>query len=273
MAKSVFDIELYKFEKLSSAMDRWGFPKVSFNSGFQVIKGVDFEKAYKAGDIRFEDDGIYLDYNDLSFKGYMFIREPYIEKYGTYPRFHIIKCRTIQEFLDKGKFDQRYDFSNSEMNDLTDKTSRNVYKDEILTLCNNCKTQIASEIDTTLDFYELLEDQFKVEDIEVDIFGYPKGWDQISVSFRSLHDYTCEECGIKMEKVLDKRFIHVHHKDGSKTNNTENNLKCLCILCHANQDSIHKDNFSKGSINKELQVFIEKYKGKLITLGNKYIKG
>ncbi|UJP65134.1 HNH endonuclease signature motif containing protein [Mongoliitalea daihaiensis] len=272
MKNKVFDLDLYKFQNLSRALDKWGFPTIDFESGFKVIKGVDFEKAYKAGNIRFEDDGIYLDFEDLSLKGYMFIREPYIEKYGSYPRFHIVKCKTIEDFLHKGLFDKRYDFSNSEINDLIDKTSGNLYKDEELNLCSNCRTLLNSEIDTTRDFYELLGDFEKVDDIEVDIFGYQKGWDQLSRAFREMHDYTCEECGIQVKKALDKRFIQVHHVDGDKTNNSENNLRCLCILCHANQDERHKENFSKGSRNIDLNSFVEKYKDELMGISNPFFK-
>ncbi|GAB2613935.1 hypothetical protein [Belliella aquatica] len=272
MRNTFQDFELYKFEQLSKALDRWGYPKIDFESGFKVIKGVDFEKAYKAGDIRFEADGIYLDYEGLSLKGYMFIREPYIEAHNSYPKFHIVKCKTIKDFLERGLFDKRYDFSNSEVNDLIDMTSRNLYKDEELGLCKNCKMILNSEIDTTKDFYQLLGDQEKVDDVEVDIFGYAKGWDQISRAYRDMHEYKCEECAIQMEKALDKRFIHVHHIDGVKTNNTEANFKCLCILCHANQDHIHIENFKKGSRATELKLFIEKYKSKLTILGNEYLK-
>ena len=273
MKNKVFDLELYKFQNLSRALDKWGFPTIDFESGFKVIKGVDFEKAYKAGNIRFEDDGIYLDYETHSFKGYMFIQEPYLERYNMrLPKFHIVKCKVIQEFLDSGTFNHRYNFSNSEKNDLRDKESGHLYENKELSLCGYCKKQINSEIDTTRDFHDLLGDFEKVEDIEVDIFGYPKGWEQLSRAYRELHDYTCEECGIQVKKALDKRFIQVHHVDGDKTNNSDNNLRCLCILCHANQDEKHQENFSKGSRNIDLNSFVEKYKKELKEAGNPFFK-
>jgi hypothetical protein len=272
MADSVFEIQLYQFEKLSEALDRWGYPKISVKSGFQVIKGVDFEKAFKAGDIRFEEDGIYLDYDNKSLKGYMFIREPWISDYGKYPKFHVIKCRTIQDFINSGNFNIRYDFSNSEENDLIDKTTRKIYKNEILELCANCKKQVQSEIVTTQDFFDLLEEEYKVEDITVDLFGYTQGWESISRAFKTMKEHTCEDCGIQITKVLDKRFIHTHHVSGDKTDNSEKNLKCLCILCHSNQDENHRQNFQKGSMKKELDIFISNYKAHLAKAGNKYLK-
>lgn len=272
MAKGVFEIQLYQFEKLSKALDKWGYPKISFKSGFQVVKGVDFEKAFKAGNIRFEEDGIYLDYDEISLKGYMFIREPWISDYGKYPKFHIVKCRTIQDFINSGNFNIRYDFSNSEENDLIDKTTKKVYENEILDLCANCKKQVKSEINTTLDFFELLEEEYKIEDIEVDLFGYTQDWERISRAFKNMKNHTCEDCGIQINKVLDKRFIHTHHISGDKTDNSENNLKCLCILCHSNQDETHRSNFKKGGMKKDLEIFTSIYKSELAKVGNKYLK-
>lgn len=268
MKKDITNIQLYKFENLAKALDNWGYPKINFESGFQVIKGVDFEKAFKAGQIRFEDDGIYLDYEGKSFKGYMFIREPYIEQHGTYPKFHILKCRTIQEFLTNGNFNSRYDFSNSEVNDLVDKTSRNTYKDEELQLCSYCKNQAKADIKSTRDFHELFEDSLKIVDIEIDIFGYTRDWDQLSKAYRSEKNYTCEDCGLEVKKKLDRRYIHVHHINGDKTANSAENLKCLCILCHSNQDELHRLNFSKGSRSIDLQEFKESYKNDLMKLGH-----
>jgi hypothetical protein len=272
MGKNIFKLELYQFQKLSAFLDQLGYPKISFNSGFQVVKGVDFEKAFKAGNIRFEEDGIYLDYDEKSMKGYMFIREPWITDYGKYPKFHIVKCKTIQDFIFAGNFNIRYDFSNSEMNDLIDKTTRALYKDEILELCSNCKRQVNSEIDTTLDFFDLLSDEYKVEDVQIDLFGYTQDWEKISRAYRGLKNYTCEDCGLEIEKALDRRFVHVHHISGDKTDNSIDNLKCLCIFCHSNQDELHRQNFSKDGKKKDLDIFLSKYKSDLIALGNKYLR-
>jgi hypothetical protein len=272
MARNIFDIELYQFQKLSAALDRWGYPKISFKSGFQIVKGVDFEKAFKAGDIRFEEDGIYLDFEEKSIKGYMFIREPYIERYGTYPKFHIVKCQTIKDFISQGNFNLRYDFSNSEVNDLIDKTSRKVYKDESLDLCTYCRRQVQAEINTTEDFFALLSDEYKVEDLEVDLFGYTQDWERLSRAYRTMKDHTCQDCGLQITKVLDKRFMHTHHISGEKTDNSESNLRCLCILCHSNQDANHRQNFTKGGMKKDLEIFLSKYKMDLVKVRNKHLK-
>ena len=128
---------LYQFEILDRKLDEWGFPILKGESGFQIIKGIGFEKAYKSGSISFEDDGIYLKYEGKEYRGYMFIQEAYITYNGgpaKFPKFHLLKCRTIQEFIDSGRFKQRYEWSNSDVNNLIDKQTRTKYNDKKLEL-------------------------------------------------------------------------------------------------------------------------------------------
>ncbi|MAM28690.1 MAG: hypothetical protein CMC13_06670 [Flavobacteriaceae bacterium] len=250
---------IYKFKNLSKKLDQLGFPKTDKQNNFQVIKGVDFEKAYKAGTISFEDDGIYLEYEREKFKGYMFIENYYVSYNGApekFPKFHIAKCEVIQRFIDSGRFNQRYVWSNSNVNDIRDKQSRNLYSECNLELCSKCRFEMMAAINTTEEFYESLDkSNFQEEAIEVDIFGYVRGKEQISKRYRSSVDYTCEICGRKAKQPLHKRWWHTHHIDGDKLNNNFSNLKCLCIKCHSQVDDNHQKNFSIDRMMKELELF------------------
>lgn len=254
---------LYQFEKLARKMDEWGFPKLKSGSGFQVIKQ-DFEEAYRAGNIRFGDDGIYLEYEGKEYKGYMFIKEAYITYNGgpvKFPKCHLTKCDTIQKFISTGRFKQRYEWSNSDKNDLIDKQTRTEYKDIKLELCTYCKGDIFNEIDDTEGFFANLDTQ-DVEETskEVDIFGYDRDWQRISRTYRKKMNYTCEECGIKIPDRTGYRYLHTHHISGDKTNNKESNLECLCVLCHAYKDIRHEENFDRKRMKNEIQAFINKYR-------------
>lgn len=263
---------LYSFQELDQKLDQLGFPQIESGSGFKVIKGIDFEEAFRAGSISFEDDGIYLEYEGKKYRGYMFIKEPWIDRYGTYPKFHLTKCQTIQEFISKGKFKIRYDWSNSNVNDLIDKTTRKEYKNEVLDYCGYCKKELFEGIEDTADFFDSLDKSaIEEENIEVDIFGYVRGKEKISKDFRNQKNYQCEECTIKPKKNLHKRWWHTHHVDGDKTNNSLNNLKCLCILCHSHIDARHRQNFSKGAISKQVDFFKKAYADDLTKLGNPFI--
>lgn len=264
---------LYKFEQLDSKLDEWGFPSIESVSGFQIIKGINFEDAYKSGSISFEEDGIYLEYEGKKYRGYMFIKEPYISRYENYPKFHLTRCQTIRQFIEEGRFKIRYEWSNSNVNDLIDKTTREIYNDQVLDYCGHCKQELFNGIKTTVDFFDSLDNlETEGNNIEVDIFGYVRGKEKISKVFREKRNYSCEECSIQPKQSMHRRYMHTHHKDGDKTNNKESNLQCLCILCHCYKDYRHEDNFNKGSMRIELKAFVDIYRDELINLNNPYLK-
>lgn len=264
---------LYQFEKLDKKLDEWGFPSLTSGSGFQIIKGIDFEEAYKSGSISFEDDGIYLEYEGKKYRGYMFIKEPWITVHNSYPAFHLTRCKTIDQFISEGKFKIRYEWSNSNVNDLIDITTKKIFKDEVLRYCGNCKKQLFDGIQTTEDFFDTLDKtEIEEDNIEVDIFGYVRGKEKISKAYREKKNYTCESCKISPKETVHRRFWHTHHKDGDKTHNKESNLQCLCILCHCYKDLRHEENFDKNRMKIELKSFINFYRDELIKIQNPFLK-
>lgn len=265
-------MKLYGFERLASKLDELGFPEIQSESGPEIIKGVNFEEAYKAGSISFENDGIYLEYEGKKYRGYMFIKEPWIEEYGSYPKFHLTNCQKIREFIATGRFKHRYDWSNSHVNDLIDKTTRKEYKDEILEYCSYCKKELFEEIEDTYDFHNTLtKSEMEADKIEVDIFGYVRGKEKISKDYRIRQEFECEVCSIRPKSIFHRKWWHTHHIDGDKTNNTSNNLQCLCVLCHANVNNRHRENFTKGAMAKQVEFFMNEYKDELNREGNPYL--
>lgn len=265
---------LYKFDKLSNKMDEWGFPKLQSKSGFELIR-TDFENAYKSGNIRFGDDGVYLVHEGRELRGYMFIKEAYITYEGRgekFPKFHLIKCKIIQDFINNGNFKQRYEWSNSDTNDLIDKQTRIEYKDIKLNLCGFCRKEILDPIETTEDFFNTLDtDEIEDTSLEIDIFGYARNWQKISKEYRKRMDYTCEECGIRLGSRSEHRYLHTHHKNGDKTNNNIANLQSLCILCHSYENTRHEENFDKKRLRNEVKSFIKKFRDVLIEVGNVHL--
>ena len=263
---------LYQFENLDQQLDEWGFPSLIGVSGFQIIKGIDFEEAYKSGSISFEDNGIYLEYEGKKYRGYMFIKEPWITVHNSFPVFHLTKCSTIEKFISEGKFKIRYEWSNSNVNDLIDITTKEIFKDQLLKYCGNCKKKLFEGIINTEDFFESLDkNEIEENNIEVDIFGYVRGKEKISKAFREKKNYTCESCSIIPIQTLHRRYWHTHHIDGDKKHNTESNLQCLCILCHCYQDIKHEENFNKNRMKVELKSFIDLYRKELININNPFL--
>lgn len=265
---------LYSFSNLSQKLTELGYPEAT-ESGFRSIR-VDFnaetfKKAVREGKIRFSDDGIYLTYEGKEWKGYMYMPTYYVKRYGSFPRFHLTRCDTIENLF-SGGFGSLYKWSNNKLNDIIDRENNQLHKDQKLQLCNHCQEKINDIIDTE-DFFETLETEEvpEIVDVEVDIFGYTLNWEKISRAYRKEKEYTCEKCGIKIENSYDKRFIHTHHKNGNKLINRKDNLECLCVLCHANTDERHEQNFDKKRMQSEVKTFVDKYRQQLKEIGNEYI--
>src|SRR5690606_36571986 len=106
----------------------------------------------------------------------------------------------------------------------------------------------------------------------VDISGYVRGFNRTSKKLREKKNYTCESCGVKPKRPIHRKYWHTHHIDGDKTNNKENNLQCLCILCHCYADLNHEENFDNNRMKIELKSFVNFYRDELIKIQNPYLK-
>ena len=267
--------ELYKFGNLDAKLTEWGFPAISGKSGFQSIR-VDFnaqkfQQAVREGKIRFGEDGIYLTYEGREWKGYMYMPTYLVSKYKSMPRFHLTKCEKIQELF-SGGHGHLYKWSNNKLNDIKDRETLEVYKNQKLQLCSHCRATIVGIMNTE-DFFDTLEtDDSENTSVEIDIFGYDKNWQKISRAYRKRNDYTCESCGIKPKNNFDKRFWQTHHRNGDKTNNNPSNLECLCVLCHSSKDNTHEENFDKPRMKREVDSFVKQYREELKSVGNPYLR-
>lgn len=266
---------IYKFDKLSAKLDEMGFEQIASN-GVRIMKR-DLTQEANKGNIEYREDGVYLKIDGKEYKGYMYHKFPDIDKYGL-PRFHITDCVTINEQKLSGRFDNNYYWQNSNVVSLTDRRTGTVHNDVELNLCSNCRKKSKADYTNTEGFFEtlgsLMEDTNT--NFEVDIMGYPISpinWYEVSRAYRESKNYTCENihCGIQIIEGSDKRFIHVHHKDGNKLNCNVSNFECLCVLCHAHEDERHILNFQKKRLQVEIKAFVKKYESELKRLGNKYI--
>jgi len=163
-----------------------------------------------------------------------------------YPRFHIYNCEKIKEMKQK-KREYRYKASGKkDGNFFLIKDNKEWY--EPLEICSYClktfnlnfktnKTKQNFAIKNYIDKY--FSDDVPKINIELDICTVPNRystcWPEISKKRKEQENHKCEKCSIDLSRKEHKKFLHTHHVDGNKTNNTKENLTVLCIECHAKE--------------------------------------
>lgn len=258
---------IYDFQGLKDFLTRRGYTIRERDTYIEIDQGDVTKGDIQDGTITFNDEGIFVkDKKNVFRQVFLFKGDYHLQEFGK-PRFHICKCKTINEFINGGLFKDHYRYSNSEPVTVIDLDNDNVEEEvEELPLCQNCRKVISEygKINST-DFVNQLKEKYglnndNTNNIEVDIFGYTRDWEQISKQYREEHQYTCENCGLKIDDVYERQYIHVHHIDGDKTNNQEENLKCLCLFCHAHIDEHHKQRLTTGANGIIYEKFKRKYK-------------
>ena len=267
MAKTICN-----FNKTKDTLRQLGI-QVGDVSGYKPIQGIDVGIRDIGESITFDSQSgiiIYTDENGIRHQGFMYKRIYDLAQYPQGPKMHICRCQVIEDFINKGNFQKSYRFAETAEVLVFNWASRSDVSMRI-GVCNYCRNMLSYDdqlrtINSSADFATLLAESRRIQvekntdDGEVDFNGYTRNWHEISTNYKERYNYTCEKCGISITNPFDRRFIHVHHKNGIKTDNNENNLQCLCIYCHANIDNLHKENFSYGAKKIDLQDFIEKYK-------------
>lgn len=173
-------------------------------------------------------------------------------------KIHFAVCSTLQDMQETGRF-QRYRMTENDDNlYLVDvkEGNRDEEKNVRLFPCQNCLAQLryrCFDSSSPRDIKSKIVEEFDAREAfdflyqHFDIFrqqmvgrppatfptGYSRGWNRISRDIRESCSFTCQGCGVKLKR--SSRLLDVHHKDGDKRNNRDDNLVCLCKLCHASQ--------------------------------------
>ena len=175
------------------------------------------------------------------------------------PRFHIYKCEKIQEKSKEGEF-HRYKISGrKDKQFLLIRNDEKWYK--TLEICWYClklynKKKNCDETKESFPFEKWIKNPLSGLDlpkVELDICTIPniytESWSKISKKLREQKKYLCERCGRDFSNQECKKFLHVHHIDSDKRNNTRKNLKVLCIECHS--DEFNHSHIKQGFLYKE----------------------
>ena len=196
---------------------------------------------------------------------FVYIRDHTVGQFFDKPekrhKIHFIFCQTLRDMKRREKIHSRYRQTNRDDNRYFIDVKQ-VPKEREVSLypCQNClsesgylcfdyamessdKKEIVEKFDAkeVLDFLWQRVDIFRREMEEQGVesaakpAGRPRGWFHISKRIRNLKKFTCEGegCGVKLNK--HPGCLDVHHKDQDTRNNRDDNLICLCKICHAKE--------------------------------------
>ena len=181
-----------------------------------------------------------------------FADSPYDRK-----RIHFTVCQTLTQMKTAGRW-ERYQVTNRDDNRYLVDVSIgwNNSKERLVTLypCQFClgrvgyrcfdymtmtqkqRLAIVESFDakTALDLlwqhFDIFRQQVGSLRLATSPAGYAVNHGEISRAYRTAKNFVCEECRVNLKR--SPRLADAHHIDGNKRNNRDENLLCLCKLCH-----------------------------------------
>lgn len=236
------------------------------------LTNFDIGKVWPDDDIEFDGDlggsGVYVELEDLeSEQGLLSVRgrqvilfipdhsfgvEEALEDPSLGRKFHVADCTTLDTMKRKNRF-ERYKVTNNlsgefEIYGTARHSKKKVESVARLNVCTNCikmlnykgaknsTVPIRNEIVANFEmaeFFSTYSSVFKTlptQLIEQAKRGYSKDWKKISARLKAEAKYICTSCKVDLSSM--KKLLHVHHKNGEKSDNLLSNLVVLCADCH-----------------------------------------
>lgn len=243
----------YEFEPLNYVKGRMGIPmNVYGNLTVLVDAGrlteLELEKLTSPTGLDISGDELtILPDGTLAYKNsriILYIRDVTI--YGNQeiqPRFHLANCATLQQMRERKRFDRYVVSTRTDGRFYLNLIDAGRARTELcdLSVCQNClnllnfdgfamKWSQAKRIDFVklfmIDrFFEkyprslhLKNPKYNSDNAPLD--RYSEDFDQISRKIRSDSGWYCQKCGIDLSKPEDRKWLHVHHINGLKYDNS-----------------------------------------------------
>ncbi|WP_368623423.1 HNH endonuclease [Paraburkholderia sp. BR13444] len=221
-----------------------------------------------------------LDDGTLAYKGYrvlVYIRDVHaMGNRDTMPKYHFAHCRTL-EAMYRNQRSERYVVANSDSGLFhVNVMDGGVRPQQVrLQVCQNCLAHIrwkGFDMQAARPSRLSIVEQFKLTEFFVKyprdlmslqpghssdtapINTYTDDWPEVSARTRSRRGYRCQRCSIVLAGV-ESKYLHVHHQNGQKHDNSDENLEVLCVGCHADEP-LH----AHMKALPEYRAFIDRYR-------------
>lgn len=99
-------------------------------------------------------------------------------------------------------------------------------------LPNFLGNNIFEELNKDMNIYNihLVKTNFNFKKLKFDNNKkYTRDWTNVSINYKEKINWICEDCGLDCS--LTKYYLHTHHINKNRYNNSYNNLKALCRSC------------------------------------------
>lgn len=254
------------FSALDMAVKKMGAQSIKIEFTNEIIPIEPIDKQLDEGiEVNFED--INFDAGLASYQGRQVLLYIKDHSYGNKiysvlqdgakgNKFHIADCKTLADMRMKGRFD-RYVVTNKvdgvfKVSGHDNRTNELIQGETKLNVCQYCLESINYKKFSSLprgsarrefvgqfslaDFFDTYSSFFKFMPsgiAEKTSNIYSDDWDVLSRKIRERVSYQCQQCGLDLS--LNTRLLHVHHVNGIKSDNSEDNLRALCCDCHRKQ--------------------------------------
>jgi hypothetical protein len=217
------------------------------------ISSLDEVKAHSDGTLVYKDKRVVLYIRDVNLHGSGRANQDDL------PKFHIANCKTLDDMRAQNRFG-RYVVAANVTGEFTlnqiRRTGSVKATTERLHVCQNCLLHLRYDgFDKSMPFTmkRLIRDQFSLpiffqryphdvifesdaeDELTAPLNDYTGDFGMHATAAKLRARYCCEGCGVSLVDRRKRRYLHAHHLNSIKYDNSPDNLRVLCILCHASQ--------------------------------------